>query len=107
MLVARSRSQEWPQLTAADDLDEILAWREERSATQNLTLHYDRMMLILEPTPLRVHYVSRKHPAGTATARLLSPNINRFEPSRPICQTSLSVIGGMRAWHASTTRWCS
>jgi hypothetical protein len=37
-------------LAAADDLDETLAWREERTVTRNLTLHYDRMMLILEPT---------------------------------------------------------
>jgi hypothetical protein len=37
-------------LTAADDLDETLAWRETRTVTQNLTLHYDRMMLLLEPT---------------------------------------------------------
>jgi hypothetical protein len=29
-----------------------LAWREERTVTRNLTLHYDRMMLILDPTPL-------------------------------------------------------
>ena len=36
----------------ADDLDEILAWREERSVTRNLTLRYDRMMLLLDPTPL-------------------------------------------------------
>jgi hypothetical protein len=27
-------------------------WREQRTVTQNLTLHYDRMMLILEPTLL-------------------------------------------------------
>jgi hypothetical protein len=40
------------KLIAADDLDEILAWREQRTVTQNLTLHYDRMMLILEPTLL-------------------------------------------------------
>src|SRR5499427_144426 len=38
-------------LTKADDLDEILAWREERSVTRNLTLRYDRMMLLLDPTP--------------------------------------------------------
>ena len=48
------------KLTAADDLDEILAWREERTVTQNLTLHYDRMMLILEPTPLARGLVRRK-----------------------------------------------
>jgi Winged helix-turn helix len=38
-------------LTAADNLDEILTWREVRTVTNNLTLHYDRMMLLLEPTP--------------------------------------------------------
>ena len=36
-------------LAQADDLDEILAWREERTVTRNLTLHYDRMMLLLDP----------------------------------------------------------
>src|ERR1700722_1690507 len=39
------------KLTPADNLDEILAWREERTVTHNLTLHYDRMMLMLDPTP--------------------------------------------------------
>ena len=40
------------KLTEADDLSEVLAWREERSVTKNLTLYYDRMMLLLDPTPL-------------------------------------------------------
>jgi Winged helix-turn helix len=47
-------------LAEADDLDEILAWREERTVTQNLTLHYDRMMLLLEPTPLARGLVRKK-----------------------------------------------
>lgn len=38
-------------LTEADDLSEVLAWREERTVTKNLTLHYNRMMLMLDPTP--------------------------------------------------------
>ena len=42
------------KLTAVDDLDEMLAWREQRTVTRNLTLHYDRMMLLLEPTPLAI-----------------------------------------------------
>jgi hypothetical protein len=37
-------------LTATDNLDEILTWREVRTVTNNLTLHYDRMMLLLDPT---------------------------------------------------------
>ena len=47
-------------LSAADDLDEVLAWREERTVTQNLTLHYDRMMLLLDPTPLARGLVRKK-----------------------------------------------
>ena len=47
------------KLSAADNLSEILAWREERTVTHNLTLHYDRMMLILEPTP-RARSLARK-----------------------------------------------
>ncbi len=38
-------------LTKADNLDEILAWREQRSVTNNLTLHYDQMMIMLTPAP--------------------------------------------------------
>jgi hypothetical protein len=47
-------------LAPADDLDEILAWREQRTVTRNLTLHYDRMMLILDPTPLTRGLVGKK-----------------------------------------------
>src|SRR5208282_4255630 len=47
-------------LAQADDLDEILAWREERTVTRNLTLYYDRMMLLLDPTPLARGLARRK-----------------------------------------------
>ena len=47
-------------MAQADDLDEILAWREERTVTRNLTLHYDRMMLLLDPTPLTRGLVGKK-----------------------------------------------
>ena len=38
----------------------MLAWREERTVTRNLTLHYDRMMLLLDPTPLARGLVRKK-----------------------------------------------
>jgi hypothetical protein len=47
-------------LTGADNLDEILVWREERTVTLNLTLHYDRMMLLLDPTPFARGLVRKK-----------------------------------------------
>ena len=37
-------------LTAADNLDEVLAWREIRTVTKNLTVQYDQELLLLEPT---------------------------------------------------------
>ena len=47
-------------LTEADDLDEILAWREERTVTKNLTLSYDQMKLLLKPTPFVRGLVRKK-----------------------------------------------
>ena len=47
-------------LTEADNLDEVLAWREERTVTNNLTLHYDRMMILLTPGPLTLGLRRRK-----------------------------------------------
>jgi hypothetical protein len=47
-------------LTQADDLDEILAWREARTVTRNLTLRYDRMMLLLDPTPFARELAGKK-----------------------------------------------
>ena len=46
-------------LSVADNLDEILTWREVRTVTNNLFLYYDRMMLLLEPTPF-AHGLARK-----------------------------------------------
>jgi len=39
-------------VSTQDDLDEVLAWREVRTVTKNLVLHYDGMMLLLQPTEL-------------------------------------------------------
>ena len=35
-----------------DDLDEALSWREERTVTGSLTLHYNKVLFLLEPTEL-------------------------------------------------------
>lgn len=35
-----------------DDLDEAFAWKEERTVSVNLTLQYDQVLFILEPTPI-------------------------------------------------------
>lgn len=47
-------------LTEADNLDETLAWRETRMVTNNLTLHYDRMMILLTSTPATIGLMRKK-----------------------------------------------
>jgi hypothetical protein len=37
-------------LRAGDDLDDAFAWKEERTLSQALTLQYDKVLFILEPT---------------------------------------------------------
>jgi hypothetical protein len=37
-------------LAAHDDLDDVFAWKEERSVSVNLTLQYDQVLFMLEPT---------------------------------------------------------
>src|SRR5271170_3245915 len=37
-------------LRAGDDLDDAFAWKEERTLSQALTLQYDKVMFILEPS---------------------------------------------------------
>ena len=37
-------------LAPHDDLDGALTWREERTVTGSLTLHYDKVLFLLEPT---------------------------------------------------------
>ena len=54
------RQRPAPEADRGGRSDEILAWREERTVTHNLTLHYDRMMLMLDPTPLARGLVRKK-----------------------------------------------
>ena len=39
-------------LSSTDRLDEVFAWREERTVSNSLTLQYDKVLFLLEPTPI-------------------------------------------------------
>jgi hypothetical protein len=39
-------------LAGHDDLDDALAWKEDRSVSVNLTLRYDQVLFILEPNEI-------------------------------------------------------
>ncbi len=39
-------------LAPGEDLGEVFAWREERTVSSSLTLQYDKVLFLLEPTPI-------------------------------------------------------
>jgi hypothetical protein len=96
-------------LAQADYLDEILAWREERTVTRNLTLHYDRMMLLLDPTPLVRDLVRKKvevvnYPDGRfAFSSMERHSVSRYSTrSRPFNPAQSSTTSGCRpCWSRS------
>jgi transposase len=57
-------------LSALDDLDEILSWQEDRTVSRSLTVQYDRVVYLLEPTGLAKDLQRKKvrvydYPDGT------------------------------------------
>lgn len=61
-------------LAAHDSLDDALAWREERTVTANLTLHYNKVMFLLEPYEItraaaRQRVVVHDYPDGRLAIR--------------------------------------
>jgi len=39
-------------LSAGDDLTDVFAWREERTVSNSLTLQYDKVLFLLEPSEI-------------------------------------------------------
>jgi hypothetical protein len=61
-------------LHARDDLEDALAWKEERTLSQALTLQYDKVIFILEPTDQAKAAIGKRvtvidYPAGRLSIR--------------------------------------
>jgi hypothetical protein len=61
-------------LRAGDDLEDAFAWKEERTLSQALTLQYDKVVFILEPTDRAKAAVGKRvtvidHPDGRLSIR--------------------------------------
>jgi hypothetical protein len=52
------------RLRASDDLEDAFAWKEERTLSQALTLQYDKMIFILEPSEQAKHAPGREQGAA-------------------------------------------
>src|ERR671912_105780 len=47
-------------LSEDDELDDVFAWREERTVSRSLTLQYDQMLFILEPNEITLALARQK-----------------------------------------------
>ena len=75
---ANSRDLHRP-LAPRDDLHSVMVWREQRTVTAALTLHYNKVLFLLEPPPLSKELARKRvdvceYPDGTVE---MMPRINQ------------------------------
>ena len=80
-------------LRAGDDLDDAFAWKEERTLSQALTLQYDKVIFILEPSEQAKAAIGKRvtvvdYPDGRLSIRLQGlraglPHLRQAAPGRP------------------------
>ena len=95
-------------LSDADDLDEILVWREARTVTRNLTRRYDRMVLLLDPRPLTRGLAGKKvevvnYPNGRFAVRhegIVLPSGCLIRSKRWRRAGSSRTSGSVPYWHS-------
>jgi hypothetical protein len=90
-------AESWPilhrPLRAGDDLEDAFAWKEQRRLSQALTLQYDKVIFIVEPSePAKAaigKYVTVfDYPDGRLSirhngSRTRLPHLRQGSPSRP------------------------
>ena len=83
-------------LRAGDDLDDAFAWKEERTLSQALTLQYDKVLFILEPTDQAKAAVGKRvsvvdYPDGRLGIRYKGIELayHTFDKLRQVSQASI------------------
>ena len=101
-----------------DDLDEALSWREERTVTGSLTLHYNKVLFLLEPNELtrglaRKRVTIHEFPDGRLAIRYRGTNLayRTFDKLRRVDQAAIvenkrlgAVLAVIRDRQAATAR---
>src|SRR5215207_382692 len=101
-----------------DDLDEALSWREERTVTGSLTLHYNKVLFLLEPNALtrglaRKRVTVHEFPDGRLAIRYRGTNLpyRTFDKLRRVDQAAVvenkrlgAVLAVIRDRQAATVR---
>jgi len=105
-------------LAPHDDLDEALSWREERTVTGSLTLHYNKVLFLLEPNALtrglaRKRVTVHEFPDGRLAIRYRGTNLpyRTFDKLRRVDQAAVvenkrlgAVLAVIRDRQAATVR---
>ena len=83
-------------LRAGDDLDDAFAWKEERTLSQALTLQYDKVMFILEPSEQAKAAIGKRvtvvdYPDGRLAIRYrgLELGYRTFDKIRQVSQAAI------------------
>jgi transposase len=83
-------------LRAGDDLDDAFAWKEERTVSQALTLQYDKVMFILEPSDQATAAIGKRvtvvdHPDGRLSIRYNGVELayRTFDKLRQVSQAAI------------------
>src|SRR5262249_36113760 len=83
-------------LRAGDDLDDAFAWKEERTLSQALTLQYDKVMFILEPSEQAKAAIGKRvtvidHPDGRLAIRYRGVELayRTFDKIRQVVQAAI------------------
>src|ERR1700731_4342268 len=87
-------------LRAGDDLEDAFAWKEERTLSQALTLQYDKVIFILEPSEQAQAAIGKRvaivdHPDGRLSIRYNGVELayRTFDKVRHVDQGGIAAIG--------------
>jgi hypothetical protein len=84
-------------LSAGDDLTDVFAWREERTVSNSLTLQYDKVLFLLEPSEItrelrRKRVTVVDYPDGRLAIRYRGLDLpyTTFDKLRQVSQASIA-----------------
>jgi len=87
-------------LAPSEDLNEAFAWREERTVSGSLTLQYDKVLFLLEPTPVAKGLKRKKVTVADPDGRLKISHGGIDLPYKP-CSTRSARCRRPTSWKTS------
>jgi hypothetical protein len=97
-------------LRAGDDLEDTFAWKEERTLSQALTLQYDKVIFILEPSEQAKAAIGKRvgvfdYPDGRLSIRYKSLPLRRQGASSGLTIPSISFARSTKGPSPTASGW--